>query len=117
MKLVEKYFRQPETEMAAHIQDRQRQIISLAELLHLWHCSHEHSVDGSTNTDCTWNCEKWGPTDDLGFGSSLPLSKQKYYDKAERMWNFLKTVDEAKKTLYFLQMVNPKLAWKLIDEL
>ena len=110
-----KYFKSPNT-LPEAVQEQDRQIMALAELLHLWHCHKHGGPDESCPSDpCTWQCEPWHRADP--YTSEAGWEKPLYVAKAGKVWGFLKTAEECKKVLYFLQMVNPKLAWKLIEEL
>ena len=47
----------------------------------------------------------------------FPGQKQKYYVKAQKMAAFFDSVADVNRMIHFLRSLNPKLAYKMVDEL
>lgn len=104
-----------ETVLEHTVKQHHRDVCAIANLLHEWHCHRGHAPDAQCHPDaCTWPSETWEKMAEVDQAES---SRKRYYDKADRMWQFFGNTEEVRKNLNFLQSVNPRLCWTLIEEL
>jgi len=97
----------------SHLLDREEKLKALATYLHSLDCH---------DTDCRWGYESWVFSGTDTYNPSYckigsPSSKEKFYDKAEKLYNYFGSFAAAKKVVDFMTSLNPNLAKSFIDSL